>query len=236
MLASTYVFARPLFILLSRPERLQRDLLGWTRVPCFILAGKAETAPIPAVWDPMRTEVKTIRCKIDRSLPFDKLRERLDEQLEMNHADGTIRLTPDHDGTILLAYRNRDEADAKHVFQMVCNTVDIHEAQAHGRWTAQYPPVKIEWLAAIKPRPEGVCTDCGSYTFAIGAINQRCGNVVGKKRCNGVYRSNMNWRTCPSCNGTGKPAADDTEAIRNNTGKCSSCQGAGWQAVRRTQR
>ena len=103
-------------------------------------------------------EVKTIRCKIDKSLPFDKLRERLDEELEQNVADGTIRLTQDCDGTITVTYRNRGEADAKHVFEMVCNMVDISEAQAEGRWSAQYPPVKIEWLATNKPRPEGVCT------------------------------------------------------------------------------
>jgi hypothetical protein len=190
----------------------------------------------------MMNEVKTIRCKIDKSLPFDKLRERLDEQLEQNVAEGTIRLTPESDGTITVTYRNRAEADAKHVFQMVCDMVDISEAKAQSRWSAQYPPVKIEWLPneldqvkKAKSRPEGVCTDCGHYTSAVGAINQQCGNTVGKKRCKGVYRSQMNWETCLSCNGTGKPALDDTEARRNDTHKCSSCQGTGWRAVRRTQ-
>jgi hypothetical protein len=176
----------------------------------------------------MTTEAKTIRCKIDKSLPFDKLRERLDEELKMNCAEGTIRLTPGHNGTIRVSYRNRDEADAKHFFQMVCNSVDIAEAQAQSRWSAQYPPVKISWLAATKPRPEGFCTDCGRYTFSIGAINQPCGNTVGKRRCKGVYEGNMNWGICPSCDGTGKPVPDDTEAVRNKTGKCSSCQGSGW--------
>jgi hypothetical protein len=38
----------------------------------------------------MMNEVKTIRCKIDKSLPFDKLRERLDEQLEQNVAEGLL--------------------------------------------------------------------------------------------------------------------------------------------------
>jgi ArsR family metal-binding transcriptional regulator len=183
----------------------------------------------------MMNEVQTIRCKIDKNLPFENLCQRLDEQLEQNVAEGTIRLTPERDGTITVTYRNRAEADAKHVFKMVCDIVDISEAKAQGRWSAQYPPVKIEWLAASKPRPEGVCTDCGNYTFAIGAINEQCGNMVGKMRCAGVFRSNMNWETCQSCNGTGKPAADDSEALRNDTHKCSSCQGSGWQAVRRTQ-
>jgi hypothetical protein len=45
-------------------------------------------------------EVKTIRCKIDKGPSFDKLSERLDEELEQNVADGTIRLTQDRDGTI----------------------------------------------------------------------------------------------------------------------------------------
>jgi hypothetical protein len=179
-------------------------------------------------------EVKTIRCKIDKSLFFDKLRERLDEELEQNVADGTIKITQDRDGTITVTYRNRDEADAKHVFEMVCNMVDISEAKAAGRWSAQYPAVKIEWLAASKPQPEGVCTDCHQYTFAIGSINERCGNTVRGKRCEGVYRGNMNWEICPSCNGTGKPASDDHEALRNETHKCSSCQGTGWRAIKRT--
>lgn len=87
---------------------------------------------------------------------------------------------------------------------------------------------KSESNPASKRQPEGYCTDCGRYTFAIGAINQACGNTVGKKRCKGVYRSNMMWDTCPSCKGTGKPASDDTEALKNETHKCSSCQGSGW--------
>jgi len=181
----------------------------------------------------MRTEVKTIRCRIDKNLSFDKLRERLGEELEMNKAEGTIQITPDQDGIVRVSYRNRDEADAKHVFQMVCNRVDIAEAQSQGRWSAQYPPVKISWLAATKPRPEGYCTDCGTYAFAINAINERCGNMVGNRRCKGVFKSNMNWETCPSCDGSGKPAKDDTEAIRNETGKCSGCQGSGWRVGRR---
>jgi hypothetical protein len=78
-------------------------------------------------------EVKTIRCKIDKNLSFDKLVGRLDEQLEQNVADGTIRLTQDRDGTITVTYRNRAEADAKHVFQMVCDMVDISEAKAQSR-------------------------------------------------------------------------------------------------------
>jgi len=94
----------------------------------------------------MRNEVKTIRCKIDKNLPFEKLCQRLDEQLELNLAEGTIRLTPERDGTIGLTYRNRAEADAKHVFKMVCDMVDISEAKARRQWTSQYPPVKIEWL------------------------------------------------------------------------------------------
>lgn len=155
----------------------------------------------------MRAEVKTIRCRIDKNLPSDKLRDRLDEELRMNGAEGTIQLIPDHDGIIRVSYRNRDEADAKHVFQMVCNSVDIAEAQAQSRWSAQYPPVKISWLAATKPRPEGFCTDCGRYTFSIGAINQPCGNTVGNRRCEGVYKSNMNWGICPSCDGTGRTCA-----------------------------
>jgi hypothetical protein len=179
----------------------------------------------------MRTETKTIRCRIDKTLPFEKLRQRLDEELEMNVASGTIQLTPEHDGTIRITYRNRD--DAQLVFQRVCNMVDISEATARGEWSAQYPPVKITWLAATtKPRPEGVCTDCHQYTFAIRSINERCGNTVRGKRCEGVYRSNMNWEICPSCEGTGKPASDDHEALRNDTHKCSSCQGSGWRAVR----
>jgi len=181
----------------------------------------------------MRTEVKTIRCKIDKSLPFDKLRERLDEQLALNHAEGTIQLTADRDGIVRLDYRNRDEADAKHVFEMVCDAVDTLKAKEQGRWTAQYAPAKIEWLAAAsKPKPEGVCTDCGTYTFSTRAINQPCGNKRGERPCRGVFRINMNWEACSSCNGTGKPATDDTEAIRNNTRKCSSCQGSGWRKVK----
>ena len=92
--------------------------------------------------------------------------------------------------------------------------------------------MKSESPEASKPRPEGFCTVCGSYAFAIGAINQRCGNTIGKKRCNGVYKSNMIWEICQSCSGTGKPATDDSEALRNNTGKCSACQGSGWQVGR----
>ena len=92
----------------------------------------------------MRTEIKTLRCQTHKSLPFEKLRQRLDEELEMNVAPGTIQLTPEHDGTIRVIARNRD--DAQHVFQMVCNMVNISEAQARGEWSAPYPPVKITWL------------------------------------------------------------------------------------------
>ena len=90
-----------------------------------------------------------------------------------------------------------------------------------------------ESTTANKPRPEGFCTDCDRYTFSVRAINEPCGNTVGKKRCKGVYKSNMKWDTCPSCNGTGKPTSDDTEAIRNETRKCSSCQGSGWLVAKR---
>jgi hypothetical protein len=66
-----------------------------------------------------------------------------------------------------VTYRNRAEADAKHVFQMVCDMVDISEAKAQNRWSAQYPPVKIEWLAASKPHGLPSVHLCGKLPLPV---------------------------------------------------------------------
>lgn len=73
-----------------------------------------------------------------------------------------------------------------------------------------------------KPKPFGVCTQCGHYTHSIEAVNNRCGQTLGrKKRCQGVYQSALapgDWTRCPNCNAT----------HRDGENRCSQCGDVGW--------
>lgn len=74
-------------------------------------------------------------------------------------------------------------------------------------------------------KPVASCTVCGQVSHNPAAINQRCGNRVGRKRCRGVYGSMLapnDWAVCTMCNGTGCSEGK----------KCDPCRGEGWIAQR----
>ncbi len=71
-----------------------------------------------------------------------------------------------------------------------------------------------------RPLPVAICTRCGKRTTSAEFINQRCGNRVNGKRCDGIYGSALkpdDWKPCHYCGGSG------------HTGeKCVACNGSGW--------
>lgn len=53
--------------------------------------------------------------------------------------------------------------------------------------------------------PVGSCTKCGTTTFNMNRINERCRRNYDVKRCQGVFGSTLNegdWEECSSCSTT----------------------------------
>lgn len=76
-------------------------------------------------------------------------------------------------------------------------------------------------MSDSKRLPLAVCEICGHRSYRMETINERCSQVSGRKRCNGVMGSRLNitdWRECPTCTGSGTIA--DVS--------CSHCEGSGW--------
>lgn len=75
-------------------------------------------------------------------------------------------------------------------------------------------------------KPVGYCTLCRCAVHSITAINQRCGQSKGGKRCQGTVRSAIgenDWCECETCLATGRAGGR----------RCGGCDGAGWLLARR---
>jgi len=83
---------------------------------------------------------------IDKPLPFDSVRRELEDQLMMNCMGEAMSVEGENNHTFNLAYHNYGLDGVKHTFSLVCNKVDIAEAQKRGEWSASYPPVEIRWF------------------------------------------------------------------------------------------
>lgn len=78
---------------------------------------------------------------------------------------------------------------------------------------------------AKKTRPFAVCTRCGSFSYDIGQVNQRCYHRFNNRRCRGVFRSMLgsnDWEECTACGASGQ----------GETGICLACAGKGWKNIR----
>ena len=71
----------------------------------------------------MGNETKTVRCSTDKPLPFDRLRQHLDAELEMNVMRGVIQIARENDYAFQLTYRNCDLATVTRIFQRICGRV-----------------------------------------------------------------------------------------------------------------
>jgi DnaJ-class molecular chaperone len=71
------------------------------------------------------------------------------------------------------------------------------------------------------PKPTGACSVCQAANSRREALNHRCDQVVGGRRCAGVVKSAVNtlWDECESCRGTGKASVL----------ACRECGGFGWR-------
>ena len=72
--------------------------------------------------------------------------------------------------------------------------------------------------------PIAICTRCKTPISNAILINDRCGKRFDGVRCNGVYRSALNyadWKKCAACAGSGLHAKK----------RCEDCQGTGWQYI-----
>jgi len=71
-----------------------------------------------------------------------------------------------------------------------------------------------------KQCPVAVCTRCHEFTYNVNHINERCYVKIGKRRCEGVFRSAIgknDWTKCSVCNGSG---------VYDKL-KCTACRGSG---------
>jgi DnaJ-class molecular chaperone len=80
-------------------------------------------------------------------------------------------------------------------------------------------------------KPVAVCSGCGTFANARSVIGRPCGLRVAlrQRRCEGVYlvaSASDDWVACERCGGKG----------RGTAGRCSRCQGTGWQYVRASGR
>jgi hypothetical protein len=90
---------------------------------------------------------KSIRCSVNKCLPFAALERELETQLEMNAMSGVVKIARgENDRTFKLTSHNYGLGGVKHTFQMICDKVDSDEAKARGDWTAHYPPVETQWF------------------------------------------------------------------------------------------
>jgi len=71
-----------------------------------------------------------------------------------------------------------------------------------------------------KPKPLGACNVCHALTNQHEALNHRCNEVGGGRRCYGTYKSAITylWDPCESCEATGKVGSQE----------CTACRGFGW--------
>ncbi len=78
---------------------------------------------------------------------------------------------------------------------------------------------------ARREKPVAVCTKCSSVSRRVEQINQRCGEKISGKWCEGEYESMLgtgDWKECHRCSATG----------RTDTERCIACNGEGWICVR----
>jgi DnaJ-class molecular chaperone len=86
-------------------------------------------------------------------------------------------------------------------------------------------------MVSLTPKPVAICSGCRAFTNARSAIGQPCGLRVAlrRRRCEGVYlvaSASDDWVACERCRGKG----------RGTAGRCSPCQGTGWQYARASSR